>query len=91
MHVTVRALESQPALEPAVSCEPQPHRPAYRSLMTRPIPGVAFSAVLSAMTEVSMTWERSVGERPEYRPNGPPMGLASWRRSIDQNESGEIG
>jgi len=44
----------------------------------------------SAMTEVSMTWERSVGERPEYRPNGPPMGLSSWR-SIDPNESGAIG
>ena len=41
----------------------------------------AFSAVLSAMSEVSMIRACCVSERPEYRPNGPLVGASSAART----------
>ena len=97
-HVTVRASASQPALEPGVRWAPQPHRPAYRSLIKRPDPDAVFFAVLSAMSEVSTIRARCVSKRPGCRPNGRPMAvrplarsgsLAAVKSSTRRGENGE--
>lgn len=55
-------------------CDKSPNARRFRSVL-----GAlrAFSAVLSAMSEVSMIRARCVSERPQYRPNGPSVGASS--------------